>query len=334
MMMMMRFLALVVCLCLLHNVQSRLTHQEALSLKNAKFPTTLLLSSYQNVISGVSGPNGPEWYQWSGNNLNLKGNFSHNNKIWNLNGMAIGPNDNLLYAIGQAHNETQWNVYRFNRTTGKLHENYFITLDTFAGIPSDIAFGYDGNIYIALEGNVYRFHSKTGVYMGIFATTLADYEYFIGMLFSNTDGLLYMTNYGYASGIVSFDGTTGASIGVVGVGNIQHFCQDSNGYLYLPNTLLNSGTCRSGIGGVLRYRPNIDPIPEPFIVTGNGIFPFSCSVGTGSMNDTLIVADPCNNQFRLYNLFSGNLMGLTNVPAPPVRFIDWNDVNTVSFFNK
>jgi len=249
-----------------------------------------------------------------------------------VNGMAIGPKNNLLYVIATPYdNETQWNVYRINRTTGSLHEPVFINLlQSNVDYPNDIAFGYDGNLYVLNYARVVRYNANTGAYMGVFVEW-GDYNYyptFSGMLFSNTDEVLYVSTSG--ANIYSFNGTTGARIHYIFSANIVQYipyiCQDSNGYLYIPNLLKFPFNCQAGFGGVLRYRPNIDPVPQPFITTGNGIIPYSCQVGIGSMNQTLIVADPCHQQFRLYNLETGTLTSLAPTKESPARFIDWNDV--------
>jgi len=330
--MMLKVVALILCLIILGQVNSSVTRDEIIDL-SAIIPTSMMLSSYI-LIDGPVGQPSPELYQWSHNSLILKGNFS-NNKVWNVNGIAIGPEDRLLYVIANPSydNSSQWNVYRINRTTGMLHEPCFINLnlrDGWDSNPQDIAFGYDGNIYVLSSKHVNRYHAKTGAYMDVFVSWEYNYYYpeFRGMVFSNTNGLLYVAISG--SNVYAFNGTTGSSIGDIGnnvVVYIQYICQDSNGYLYIPNILnIYPRNCQDGVGGVLRYRPNIDPAPQSFIVTGNGIFPYSCQVGLGSMNQTLIVADPCNKQFRLYNLESGNLIGFANTNESPARFINWNDV--------
>jgi len=69
----------------------------------------------------------PKFYQWTSlSSITFKGNFSQ--ITYNLFGLKIGPKDGLLYAIGQPKNETLWNVYRFNLTTGMLQEPVFIHL--------------------------------------------------------------------------------------------------------------------------------------------------------------------------------------------------------------
>jgi len=337
----MKVLALVIVCCLLcflhlhYLVQASLN--EAHSLKDAKFPTSMVVSSSPPLIN-VSYQAAPELYQWSGNQLKLMGNFSQST-VYNFLGMVIGPEDGLLYVIGHPNknlNDTIFNVYRFNRSTGSLHETYFIELNSYfpydQAYPSGIDFGYDGNIYVTFGTQVLRFNAKSGNSMGVFAVPPTSYEFFTEMLFSNTDGLLYMTYISYSNGVFIYNGTTGAYVGTFGTGGygssgVSSICQDSNGYIYLPHALDNFA-CVNAIGGVFRYRPNIDRVPHPFIVTGKGIVPISCSVGTGSMNNTLIVADPCNKRLRLYNLQTGALIGFADTQLSPIIFIEWNDVPT------
>jgi len=289
------------------------------------FPTSMVLSSYQEAISTQGGAPGPELFQWDGMSVNLKGNFTYHNQIWNFNGMAVGA-DGLLYALGQWHNETQWNIYRFNRTTGKLHEPVFIpfVLPYRNFPPEDFAFGSNGNIFVSIGNNIEQFNSETGQPMGL-VTSIGGF--FGGLVSSNSDGLLYATYNGYdqpSGGIQSINLTTFES-NRFAVGNFNYFCQDSNGYIYLPNITIYQD-CDTSAGAILRYRPNIDPHPVPFISTGTGTVPYSCQVGIGSMNDTLIVADPCHDQLSLYNLETGQFKGVASLPESPGRFINWNDV--------
>src|SRR5262249_45934297 len=174
----------------------------------------------------VFGPDGNLYVGSAGNEI-LRYDFTTGTVspfVSNLDGpIAFGPDGNLYVSSGNS-------VVRRDRETGQL--------STFIDFPSAGVFGYafdmefrpDGYLYVlegdssfgALQPRVVRFDGTTGLLHDEFVTRGSGGLKDVWGLTFGPDGDLYLANNSAPQSVLRYDGRTGAFLGAIGGGGMDH----------------------------------------------------------------------------------------------------------------
>lgn len=202
-------------------------------------------------------------------------------------------------------------ILRYDGLTGALKGTFVASGAGGLDFPHNPTFGPDGNLYVFSNSNngapnpkILRFNGQTGAFMDVFVDTGSGGFTGSAQMAFGPDGNLYL---GQGTGVLRFDGVTGAPLGMAASGNgMQRACGIAfgpDGNLYVGDS---DASTVSNYDRVLRFDTAGNFI-DVFVPSGN--LNDTCPIDFGS-DGNLYIADQRPRDIRRFDGATGAFMGV------------------------